>query len=70
MVSLSCFGEMKDILKAVIPVSIAVILYTYFAEGGRIDQGTWPWVILLIITISIVVYAVIRLNRRKKFPKP
>lgn len=61
---------MKDILKAVIPVAILVVLYTYWAEKGRVNAETWIPVSLLIVTISIVVYIVIRLFRRKKFPKP
>ncbi|GAB3255748.1 hypothetical protein GCM10027347_17100 [Larkinella harenae] len=64
------FVAMKDVLKAVIPVAVAVLLYTYLAENGRVDAATWLPVSLLIVTISLVVYMIIRLFRRKKFPKP
>lgn len=61
---------MKDLLKAFIPVTIGILLFTYLAEKGNISRGTWPGVVVMIITFTIAVYFVIRLFRRKKFPKP
>ncbi|GAB3902994.1 hypothetical protein GCM10028803_30640 [Larkinella knui] len=59
---------MKDFLKAFIPVTIAVLVYTYLAENGDMSQALWPLILLLIATFTIAVYVLIRVFRRKKFP--
>ncbi|MGA0558347.1 hypothetical protein ACO2Q8_16930 [Larkinella sp. VNQ87] len=60
---------MKDILKAVIPVAIGLFIYHYLANEGVFKGPDWLILLVHIATLSIVVYAVIRLFRRKKLPK-